>query len=257
MPLIRHQMHAGDRARGLRRAERFMKPMILKRAGSLLLLSLLAIRATQAQDIRKHTRPDIGGTTVTQSQAVDLTLTLSKASVRPVQTWVRTAGTIDRSEKILTAYLYPPDAPLVKVGQRVRAFPPDSRSSMYQAWITRVVPQGGRTLVEATLVANGRDHSVDYVMEIVADRGQFLSVPNEAIIEEGDKHVVYVQQQPGQYAPQEIHTGAQGELYTQVLHGLKEGDQVVTFGSFFIDAEHKLKATGQTEDGTNHDPHHH
>ena len=28
-----------------------------------------------------------------------------------------------------------------------------------------------------------------------------------------------------------------------MLGGLNEGDQVVTFGSFFIDAEHKLKAT--------------
>ena len=82
-------------------------------------------------------------------------------------------------------------------------------------------------------------------MEIVVEQGPFLSVPNEAIIEEGDKHIVYVQQQPGQYVPQEIHTGIQGELYTQVLDGLNDGAQVVTFGSFFIDAEHKLKGTEQ------------
>ena len=229
--------------------------MMPKRIPSVLLFVSLIISSTHAQDVRKRTRPDTGGTTVTQSQAVDLTLTLSKAAVRPVQTWVRTAGTIDKSGKVLTAYLDPPDAPLVKVGQRVRAFPPDSRSSMYQAWITRVVPQGRRVQVEATLVANGRANSVDYVMEIVADRGQFLSVPNEAIIEEGDKHVVYVQQQTGQYAPQEIHTGVQGELYTQVLHGLKEGDPVVTFGSFFIDAERKLKSTEQSPMNNDHHRH--
>ena len=41
--------------------------------------------------------------------------------------------------------------------------------------------------------------------------------------------------------PREIHTGIQGELYTQVTDGVKDGDQVVTFGSFFIDAEQKLK----------------
>jgi hypothetical protein len=35
--------------------------------------------------------------------------------------------------------------------------------------------------------------------------------------------------------------GFQGELYTQILGGLENGDQVVTFGSFFIDSEHKLK----------------
>ena len=116
---------------------------------------------------------------------------------------------------------------------------------MYQAFVTRVMPHAGGVTVEASLVSAGRRNSTNYVMEIVVERGPFLSVPNEAIIEEGDKHIVYVQQHPGQYVPQEIHTGIQGELLTQVLDGVKDGDQVVTFGSFFIDAERKLKGTEQ------------
>ena len=114
---------------------------------------------------------------------------------------------------------------------------------MYQAFVTRVVPRAGGVAVEASLASTGRPNTTVYVLEIVVEQGPFLSVPNEAIIEEGDTHIVYVQQQPGQYLPQEIHTGIQGELYTQVLDGAKDGDQVVTFGSFFIDAEQKLKGT--------------
>jgi len=117
---------------------------------------------------------------------------------------------------------------------------------MFQAGVTRVVPQGGRVMIEATLSAHGLADSRYYVMEIVVDRGDFLSVPNEAIIEEGEKHIVYVQDQAGQYSPHEIDMGIQGELYAQILKGLKEGDQVVTFGSFFIDSEYKLKGTEQT-----------
>jgi hypothetical protein len=211
-----------------------------------LFLLLPLVNASYAQDMRSHTRPKNNGTKVSDSQAVDLTLTLSQASVRPIQMWVRTAGTIDKNLKVLTTYLDPPDAGLVKVGQRVRSFPPASKSSMYQAGVTRVVPQGGRVMLEATLSASGLADSRYYVMEIVVDRGEFLSIPNEAIIEEGDKHIVYVQNQPGQYTPHEIQAGIQGELYTQVLKGLNEGDQVVTFGSFFIDSEYKLKGTEQT-----------
>jgi multidrug efflux pump subunit AcrA (membrane-fusion protein) len=114
---------------------------------------------------------------------------------------------------------------------------------MYQALVTRVVPRTGGVAVEASLASTGRPNTTVYVLEIVVEQGPFLSVPNEAIIEEGNKHIVYVQQQPGQYVPREIHTGMQGELYTQVLDGVKDGDQVVTFGSFFIDAEQKLKGT--------------
>ena len=121
---------------------------------------------------------------------------------------------------------------------------------MYQASITRVSPRAGGATVEATLSASGRQNTTLYVMEIVVERGPFLSVPNEAIIEEAEKHIVYVQQQTGQFVPQEIHTGIQGELYTQVLDGLQEEAQVVTFGSFFIDAEHKLKGTEQRSPGT-------
>ncbi len=212
---------------------------------NLFLLFPLVI-TSHAEDIRSHTRPKNNGTKVSDAQAVDLTLTLSQASVRPIQMWVRTAGIIDKNLKVLTAYVDPPEAGLVKVGQRVRSFPPASKTSMYQAGVTRVVPQAGRAMIEATLSANGLADSKYYVMEIVVDRGQFLSIPNEAIIEEGEKHIVYVQGQPGQYTPHEISMGIQGELYTQVLKGLNEGDQVVTFGSFFIDSEYKLKGTEQT-----------
>jgi hypothetical protein len=211
---------------------------------SLLLFSFLCSGLTSAQGVREHTRPSkAAGTVVSESQANDLTLTLSTASLRLVQTWVRTAGTIDKSGKVLTASLSGRDASLVKVGQRLRAFPPSSKSSMYQAYVTRVVATPGGAAVEASLSASGRQNATHYVMEIVVERGPFLAIPNEAIIEEGDRRVVYVQRTAGQYVPQEIHTGIQGELLTEIVDGLNDGDQVVTFGSFFIDAEHKLKAT--------------
>jgi Cu(I)/Ag(I) efflux system membrane fusion protein len=193
--------------------------------------------------VRDHTRltPD-RSTAVTESQANELTLTLSDASVRPIQVWVRTAGVVDSLRKTVTAFVSSAEGALVSVGQRVRAFPPESRSSMYQARISQVTRQGDRVLVRATLTGPGREESTRYVLEIVTERGEFLSVPNEAIIETGGKHVVYVQQQQGRYVPTDIQVGVQGELYTQVLNGLKPGEQVVTFGSFFIDADYKLKA---------------
>jgi len=219
--------------------------VMAKRTGRLLLILLLGSDSAVAQGVRERTRSAPRGTTVTESQASDLTLTLSSASLRMVQTWVRTAGSIDKSGRTLVADVSGADADLVRVGQRVRAFPPSSKSSMYQARIARVVPQAGGARVEALLGAVGRQDTAYYVMEIVVERGPFLAIPNEAIIEEGDRHIVYVQQQPGRYVPQEIQTGVQGELLTQVTAGLAEGAEVVTFGSFFIDAEQKLKGTAQ------------
>ena len=212
-------------------------------ACTLVLFCILTVGSADGQDVRRHTRLEPRGTKVTQSQADALTLTLGTASIRPVQTWIRTAGTIDKTGKILSGSLSGPEASLVKVGQRVRAFSPSSKSSMYQAYVTKVNTHGDEAAIEVKLAASGRANTTLYVLEIVVEQGPFLCVPNEAIIEEGDKHIVYIQQN-GEFVLREIHTGIQGELLTQVLDGLDPDTQVVTFGSFFIDAEHKLKGSG-------------
>ena len=207
---------------------------------ALLLVAALA-RDISAQSVRSRIRSSPRATTVSGDQAVDLTLTVAPAAVRPIQLWVRGAGVLVAGGRLLTLYLPTVDAAAIKVDQRVRAFPVQSRSSMYQARVSRVAPAGGRTRVEITLVAPPHEDATRYLVEIVTDRGDYLSVPNEAIIEEGARRIVYVKRAEGQYQPQEITIGMQGELYAQVLSGVKNGEQVVTFGSFFVDADFKLK----------------
>ena len=218
--------------------------MIAKTIGFLLLALFIATNA-RGQGVRSRTRPKPTGTTVSESQAADLTLTLTAVTVRPIQVWIRTAGVIDRTGKVVTAYLSPSEGMSVKVGQRARTFPVESRSSMFQAFVSRVAVDGRRVRVDVTLAGKGRENATNYLAEIVTDLGDFLSIPNEAIIEEGDTRVAYVQRQGGQYEPRQIRTGIQGELYTQIHEGLAEGEQVVTFGSFFIDSEYKLKGAAQ------------
>src|SRR5262245_42809914 len=74
-------------------------------------------------DVRAHTRiVHRGGTAVTDAQAAELTLTLTEAAVRPVQTWVRAAGALDKTGHLLTTFVSSPDADHIAVGQRVRTF---------------------------------------------------------------------------------------------------------------------------------------
>ena len=195
---------------------------------------------TFAQGIRDRIRGNRDKTTsVNEAQASELTLTITQVEVRPIQVWVRTAGTGEG--QVLRAFVPNDDARFIKPDQRVRAFPPEHRSSMFQARVTQVTPGPERAQVIVTLVAPGLKGSSRYVLEIVTEHGDLLSVPNEAIIETGDKRVVYVQGSDGSYAPRDVELGVQGELFTEVVKGLMPGEQVVTFGSFFIDADHKLK----------------
>jgi hypothetical protein len=182
-------------------------------------------------------------TAVSEAQASELTLTLNDVALRPIQVWVRTAGSIDAGRRVVSAVVPPEHVNRVKVGQRARAFSPDSRSRMYQAEVSALVAGPAGLTARATLAGQAHETSRYYIVEIVAEDGEFLSVPNEAIIESGGKQVVYVPEPDGTYGSRDIKIGLQGELYTHVIEGLKAGEQVVTFGSFFIDAEHRLKGS--------------
>lgn len=191
---------------------------------------------------RERTRPSPRRTTpVTESQASELTLTLTDVAVRPIQVWVRTAGAIDDARTVVEAVVPAPDAARIKPGQRVRAFSPESRSRMYQATVTQVRPRTAGVAIVVAMVGRVLDESRHYLLEIVTEDGEFLSIPNEAIIESGGKPIVYVRESEGDFSPRDVTLGVRGELFTEVREGLEPGQQVVTIGSFFIDAEHKLK----------------
>ena len=210
----------------------------------LLGIALVIALAVDIAAQREHTRPTPDrSTAVTEAQATELTLTLTEAAVRPIQLWVRTAGAVDASGRVVSAAVPRTEASRLRVGQRVRAFSPESRSRMYQATVTDVAKSREAVIVKVALAGRALEASRYFVLEIVTEAGDLLSVPNEAIIESGGKQVVYVQGTAGAYEPREIAVGVRGELFTEVSKGLKSGEQVVTIGSFFIDAEHKLKGS--------------
>jgi len=169
-----------------------------------------------------------------------IAVTFGEVAVRPIQTWVRAAATLQPDVQTLSVMLPTSEVAWVKPGQRVRAFAMSSRSSMLQARVVRVFPEGSAPRAEVRLSVPAQPDR--YLVEIVAEREIALSIPNEAIIEEGEHQVVYVLERSGDFQPRKIKTGIQGELFTQVLEGLEPAEQVVTFGSFFIDAEYKMKS---------------
>lgn len=209
----------------------------------LLVVYYLVVSTPAHAGVRDHTRPDVvnRSTSITESQAAELTLTLNEATMRQVQTWIRTAGTLDETGKVVVAHVRSPDGDLVQVGQRVRGFPVTYRTQVREGDVTKVAEQGGDARVQVTFHDEKKYDDRRYLLDIIVEQGPFLSIPNVAIIEEGDGHVVYVQNKPGEYERRMVEIGTQGELYTQVLEGVKEGEQVVSIGSFFVDAEHKLK----------------
>ena len=85
--------------------------------------------------VRDHTRLPLAKPAVSQTQATELSLATSEASIRPVQTLVRLRGLREGNTPRLQAFAAASDAKLLQVGQRVRVFSLQSRSSMIHSTI--------------------------------------------------------------------------------------------------------------------------
>ena len=79
-------------------------------------------------------------------------------------------------------------------------------------------------------------------VELGVDLGTRLSIPQEAIIESGQNHVVFLHHGGGKLEARSIKTGVKTGEWSEVREGLKEGDHVVTSANFLIDSESRLKS---------------
>jgi RND family efflux transporter MFP subunit len=69
-----------------------------------------------------------------------------------------------------------------------------------------------------------------------------LAVPNEAILDTGERRIAFVSRGEGTFEPREVTIGLRTRDDSVVLAGLTEGEAVVISGNFLIDSESRLKA---------------
>jgi membrane fusion protein, copper/silver efflux system len=100
----------------------------------------------------------------------------------------------------------------------------------------KILPQDVPALVSAA----GDPHRKQMLLE-----GQVLAVPESSVIDTGSQKIVYREASPGVYEGVEVTLGprltnADGVIFYPILHGVAQGDRVVTSGSFLVDAETRL-----------------
>jgi len=71
-------------------------------------------------------------------------------------------------------------------------------------------------------------------VNLPGDEAATLSVPAAAVFLKGDKHFVFIQDQPGQFTRQEVAIGSEQAGRVLVLNGLQAGQQVVTDGCMLL-----------------------
>ena len=73
-----------------------------------------------------------------------------------------------------------------------------------------------------------------------------LAVPEDAVIDSGDRRLVIIDKGEGRFEPRPVEVGRRGAGYVEIRDGIAEGDIVVTSANFLIDAESNLKSALKT-----------
>lgn len=79
-------------------------------------------------------------------------------------------------------------------------------------------------------------------VELRHRRDNVLVIPEEAIIDSGERQVVFISRAEGRFEPREVTLGSSFDGLREVLSGLSEGESVVTSANFLVDSESQLSA---------------
>lgn len=69
-----------------------------------------------------------------------------------------------------------------------------------------------------------------------------VSVPNSAVVDTGDRQVVFIDKGDGRFEPRDVKLGIRGDNSTEIRQGVAAGDKVVVSANFLLDAESNLNS---------------
>jgi len=155
----------------------------------------------------------------------------------------------DLSRVWVLAHIYEMDAPFVREGQQVTVeLPYDPAAGHITGRVDYIYPwlnEKSREL-EVRLVFDNpglRLKPQMYVTALIqAELGrEAVVVDDSAVIRSGRRNVVFVELEPGLYAPRSVELGVLADAGLEITAGLRAGQRVVVNGQFMLDSESRLK----------------
>jgi len=117
-----------------------------------------------------------------------------------------------------------------------RAFPGQILTGRVDT-VSEFIDPNTRTIkVRGSVENSGRRLKAEMFVSVILPDGKALgaSVPAKAVFLRGEKHYVFVEEQPGQFVRREIEIGAEHNGHIVVLAGLGLGQRVVTDGCVLL-----------------------
>lgn len=153
----------------------------------------------------------------------------------------------DLSHVWILAQVFGKDAQKFRPGAQARVTLPDTGES-FPATVSNVLPEvdPATRALKVRLVASNPgfklrpDMFVNVDMQVSIPPG--LSVLADALVDTGLAKQVFVETSPGHFEKREVETGWRFDDRVQIVKGLREGEMVVSSGTFLVDSESRLQA---------------
>ncbi len=160
---------------------------------------------------------------------------------------------VDLSSVWVEAAFYEKDAHSVKLGDHLIVhFGTETQTAVVKS-IGAELDMMSRTLPVRAELSNMDNHwkagtSVDVEWQNGAKK-EYLSVPEEAILQTGTTNRVWVESEKEKFKPVEVAVGARNNGRVSILSGLTADDEVAVSGGYLIDAESQMKNIGGSMPG--------
>ncbi len=154
----------------------------------------------------------------------------------------------DLSTIWVNADVYEYEVPFVKVGQTAQmqlSYYPGKAYIGRVSFIYPTVDPVARTVKVRIEFPNPKFELKPQMfanVELKINYGNQIVVPQEAVLDSGNRQYVFVAHGGGTFEPRMVQIGAKLDGKAAVLSGLKPGETIVTSGNFLIDSESRLKS---------------
>lgn len=154
----------------------------------------------------------------------------------------------DLSRVWIEADLYEYEARSLRLGERAIVslpYDPSQRLEGHIAFIYPTLNAETRTLKVRFELPNP-DAALKPGMfanvELAVEATDGIVIPDSALMDTGERQVVFVAKGGGLFEPREVKVGVRSSGKAQILSGVSEGDQVVIRANFLLDSESRLRA---------------
>ena len=137
----------------------------------------------------------------------------------------------------LVGYAFEKDSPYLHLGEAVTGTIEESNETIngVLSYVSPILDNTTKTLeVRADIPNKNFKIKPNMYAEMYVNTGiaHVLAIPTDAVEKFGDYNFAYVKIAPHTYEERKVETGKKNDQYTEVLSGIKAGEEVVTSGSF-------------------------